>query len=194
MLGELSVHNLALIEDVRMAACDQQQARQRAGEYDARRGPRRDNPPGGGRDASSGEEDVVAGAAMTQFDVKTTARNQFVEITGQVRDAIAASGVKSGLCVVYCPHTTAAVTVNENADPDVVHDMLLYLNKAVPQHQGGFRHAEGNSDSHIKASLVGPSVTLLLDGGDVVLGRWQGVYFCEFDGPRMRTVMVQVLG
>ena len=131
---------------------------------------------------------------MTRFDVKTTARNQFVEITGQVRDAIAASGVKSGLCVVYCPHTTAAITVNENADPDVVHDMLLYLNKSIPQHQGGFRHGEGNSDSHIKASLVGPSVTLLVDGGDVVLGRWQGVYFCEFDGPRTRTVMVRVVG
>jgi secondary thiamine-phosphate synthase enzyme len=131
---------------------------------------------------------------MTRFEVKTTARNQLAEITDQVRDAIATSGVKSGLCVVYCPHTTAAITVNENADPDVVHDMLLYLNKAVPQHQGGFRHGEGNSDSHIKASLVGPSVSLLVDGGDVVLGRWQGVYFCEFDGPRTRTVMVQVVG
>jgi secondary thiamine-phosphate synthase enzyme len=99
---------------------------------------------------------------MTRFEVKTTARNQLAEITDQVRDAIATSGVKSGLCVVYCPHTTAAITVNENADPDVVHDMLLYLNKAVPQHQGGFRHGEGNSDSHIKASLIGPSVTLVL--------------------------------
>lgn len=130
---------------------------------------------------------------MTRFEVKTTARNQLTEITDQVRDAIAKSGVKSGLCVVYCPHTTAAITVNENADPDVVHDMLLYLNKAVPQHHAGFRHGEGNSDSHIKASLVGPSVTLLVDAGDVVLGRWQGVYFCEFDGPRTRTVMVQVV-
>ena len=131
---------------------------------------------------------------MTKFEVKTTARNQFVEVTDRVRDAIAQSGIKSGLCVVYCPHTTAAVTVNENADPDVVHDMLLYLNNAIPQHQGGFRHAEGNSDSHIKASLIGPCVTLLVDAGDVVLGRWQGVYFCEFDGPRTRTVMVQVVG
>jgi len=131
---------------------------------------------------------------MTRFEVTTTARNQLVEITDRVRDAITASGVKSGLCVVYCPHTTAAITVNENADPDVVHDVLLHLNKSIPQHQGGFRHGEGNSDSHIKASLVGPSVTLLVDDGDVVLGRWQGVYFCEFDGPRTRTVMVQVVG
>ena len=131
---------------------------------------------------------------MTEFQVKTFAHNQLLEVTEEVRAAVTASGVRTGLCVVYCPHTTAAITVNENADPDVVHDMLLYLNKAVPQHQGGFRHGEGNSDSHIKASLVGPSVSLLVDGGDVVLGRWQGVYFCEFDGPRTRTVMVQVVG
>ena len=131
---------------------------------------------------------------MTRFEVRTTARNQFVEITDRVRDAVVQAGAKSGLCVVYCPHTTAAITVNENADPDVVHDMLLYLNRTVPQQQTGFRHGEGNSDSHIKASLVGPSVTLIVDGGDIVLGRWQGVYFCEFDGPRTRTVMVQVLG
>jgi len=131
---------------------------------------------------------------MTRFNLKTTARNQLVEITDRVRDAVRASRVKSGLCVVYCPHTTAAITVNENADPDVVHDMLLYLNKAVPKDQPGFRHGEGNSDSHIKASLVGPSVTLLVDGGEIVLGRWQGVYFCEFDGPRTREVVVQVVG
>ena len=131
---------------------------------------------------------------MTEFTVKTSARNQFVEITGQVRDAIIASKVSSGLCVVYCPHTTAAITVNENADPDVVHDMLLHLNRTIPKDQSGFRHGEGNSDSHLKASLVGPSVTLVVNDGDVVLGRWQGVYFCEFDGPRTRTVMVQVVG
>lgn len=131
---------------------------------------------------------------MTEFQVKTFARNQFVEITDEVRAAVTASGARSGLCVVYCPHTTAAITVNENADPDVVHDMLLYLNRTIPKDQSGFRHGEGNCDSHIKASLVGPSVTLVIDGGDVVLGRWQGVYFCEFDGPRTRTVVVQVVG
>jgi secondary thiamine-phosphate synthase enzyme len=131
---------------------------------------------------------------MTKFSVKTSARNQFVEITDDVRRAVLASDVKSGFCVVYCPHTTAAITVNENADPDVVHDMLLNLNKSIPQHQPGFRHAEGNSDSHIKASLVGPSVTLIIDKGDIVLGRWQGVYFCEFDGPRTREVIAQIIG
>ncbi len=131
---------------------------------------------------------------MTEFQLKTTARNQFVEITDQVREAVAASGVKTGFCVVYCPHTTAAITVNENADPDVVHDMLLYLNRTIPKDQPGFRHGEGNSDSHIKASLVGPSVTLVIDGGDMILGRWQGVYFCEFDGPWTRQVMVQIVG
>lgn len=131
---------------------------------------------------------------MTEFEVRTTARNQFVEITDQVRDAVATSGVKTGFCVVYCPHTTAAITINENADPDVVHDMLLYLDRTIPQRQTGFRHGEGNSDSHIKASLVGSSATLIVDDGDIVLGRWQGVYFCEFDGPRTRKVYVQVVG
>lgn len=131
---------------------------------------------------------------MTEFDIRTSARNEFVEVTDRVQEVVAAAGIKDGLCVVYCPHTTAAITVNENADPDVVRDMLLYLNGTVPQHQPGFRHAEGNSDSHIKASLVGPSVTLIVSGGDVVLGRWQGIYFCEFDGPRTRRVQVQVLG
>jgi secondary thiamine-phosphate synthase enzyme len=95
---------------------------------------------------------------------------------------------------VYCPHTTAAVTIQENADPDVVRDMLLWLNAAVPKDVPGFRHAEGNSDSHIKASLVGPSVMIPIDNGELVFGTWQGVYFCEFDGPRSRSVVVQVAG
>jgi len=131
---------------------------------------------------------------MMQFEVRTTTRNQFVEITDHVRQAVAKSGVQSGMCVVYCPHTTAAITINENADPDVVHDMLLYLDRTIPQRQSGFRHGEGNSDSHIKASLVGSSATLIIDDGELVLGRWQGVYFCEFDGPRTRQVMVQIVG
>jgi secondary thiamine-phosphate synthase enzyme len=132
--------------------------------------------------------------AMDTFQVQTRERNELVEITAHVRHALRRKGVRSGVCVVYCPHTTAAITVNENADPDVVHDMLAHLNRAVPQHQPDFRHGEGNSDSHIKASLVGPSVTLLIEGGDLILGRWQGVYFCEFDGPRTREVVVQVVG
>ena len=131
---------------------------------------------------------------MDTFDLPTKQRNQLVEITDRVRQALRQSGVSQGTCVVYCPHTTAAITINENADPDVVHDMLLWLHRAVPKDQSGFRHGEGNSDSHIKASLVGSSVTLLVEDGDLVLGRWQGVYFCEFDGPRTRTVHVQILG
>jgi secondary thiamine-phosphate synthase enzyme len=129
---------------------------------------------------------------MHAFEVVTRARTEMVEITDLVRAAVQAAGAREGLCVVYCPHTTAAITVNENADPDVVHDLLLWYNRAVPHEQPGFRHAEGNSDAHIKATLVGPSVTLLVADGRPVLGRWQGVYFCEFDGPRKRTVHVQV--
>jgi secondary thiamine-phosphate synthase enzyme len=131
---------------------------------------------------------------MHTFEVVTRARTEMVEITDLVRAAVQAAGTREGLCFVYCPHTTAAITVNENADPDVVHDLLLWYNRTVPHEQPGFRHAEGNSDAHIKATLVGPSVTLLVADGRPVLGRWQGVYFCEFDGPRKRTVHVQCVG
>jgi secondary thiamine-phosphate synthase enzyme len=131
---------------------------------------------------------------VTTFQIQTLDRNQFIDITEKVRAVVRRNGLREGMCTVYCPHTTAAVTINENADPDVVHDMLLHLDRTVPQQQSGFRHGERNSDSHIKASLVGPSVTLLVDKGDLVLGRWQGVFFCEFDGPRMRNVHVQTIG
>jgi secondary thiamine-phosphate synthase enzyme len=131
---------------------------------------------------------------METFEVRTRQRSEFVDITESVRQALRRRGLKEGICVVYCPHTTAAITVNENADPDVVHDMLAWLGRAIPQEQRDFRHAEGNSDSHLKASLIGPSVTLVIENGDIVLGRWQGVYFCEFDGPRARTVQVQFVG
>ena len=131
---------------------------------------------------------------MTQFEVRTGSRNEMVEVTAQVRKAIRDSGVKSGICLVYSPHTTAGVTINENADPDVVHDLLLWYGRQVPKEQPGFRHGEGNSDSHIKTTLVGPGVTLPVEGGAPVLGTWQGIFLCEFDGPRTRTVMVQVVG
>ena len=131
---------------------------------------------------------------MQTFTVRTQQRNEFVEITELVRTALREQGVISGACIVYCPHTTAAITINENADPDVVHDMLLWLDRVIPQRQPGFQHGEGNSDSHLKASLVGSSATVLVENGELVLGRWQGVYFCEFDGPRTRNVHVQVLG
>ena len=131
---------------------------------------------------------------MQSFTVKTGRRNEFVEITDEVRRAVRDSGLTSGACVVYCPHTTAGVTVQENADPDVVHDILLWLNQHIPKDLPGFRHAEGNSDSHLKSSLIGVSVTILVENGDLVLGTWQGIYFCEFDGPRTRTVQVQTIG
>ena len=130
---------------------------------------------------------------MDTFPVQTRRRNEFVNITEQVREALGKSGIVNGFGVVYCPHTTAAITINEAYDPDVVHDMLLWLERQVPHEQPGFRHGEGNSDSHIKASLVGSSATVLISGGELVLGRWQGVFFCEFDGPRSRKVHLQWL-
>jgi secondary thiamine-phosphate synthase enzyme len=131
---------------------------------------------------------------MHRFQVRTARRTEFVEVTDAVRRAVADSGVTDGLCVVFVPHTTAAVTVQENADPDVVHDLLLWLNRHIPKDVPGFRHTEGNSDSHLKASLVGPSVTLVVADGSPLFGTWQGVYLCEFDGPRTRDVVVRVLG
>ena len=131
---------------------------------------------------------------MERFKVRTDQRNQFVEITREVQDCAGRSGIVRGICIVYSLHTTAGITINENADPDVVHDMLLFLNKTIPQHQPGFRHAEGNSDSHLKTSFVGTSATVIIEDGQLQLGRWQGIYLCEFDGPRTREVLVQTVG
>jgi secondary thiamine-phosphate synthase enzyme len=131
---------------------------------------------------------------MRSFRVTTRERTAFVEITDRVRGAVRASGLRSGAVLVYCPHTTAGVTVQENADPDVVHDLLLWLNGHIPKNLPGFRHAEGNSDAHLKSALVGTSVLVPVEAADLVLGTWQGVYFCEFDGPRERTVQVQTIG
>ncbi|MFO1020820.1 MAG: secondary thiamine-phosphate synthase enzyme YjbQ [Planctomycetales bacterium] len=131
---------------------------------------------------------------MQTFDVQTRERDQFVEITDRVRDVVTASQIREGSVTVYVPHTTAGVTINENADPDVVHDMLLTLKRLVPKDATGYRHGEGNSDSHVKASMMGSSATVLIDNGQLVLGVWQGIYFCEFDGPRRRQVHVQVRG
>jgi secondary thiamine-phosphate synthase enzyme len=128
---------------------------------------------------------------MDTLSVQTRQRNEFVDITEPVRDSLRRGGVRDGLGIVYCPHTTAAITINEHADPDVVHDVLLWLERAVPHRQEGFRHDEGNSDSHIKASLIGSSATVIVANGNLVLGTWQGVFFCEFDGPRRRTVHVR---
>jgi len=128
------------------------------------------------------------------FEYKlSTPKENFYNITPQIREAVAKSGVISGIAVVYCPHTTAGITINENADPDVVHDLLIGLNKAFPD-RSEFRHGEGNSAAHLKASTMGSSATIIIESGKPLLGIWQGVYFCEFDPPRSRTFYVKVLG
>ena len=119
-------------------------------------------------------------------------RNSWTDVTARVRDALRESGVQNGLCVVYCPHTTAGITINENADPDVVRDLIFALEKTYPD-RAEFRHSEGNSASHLKASVIGSSVTLIIREGRLLLGTWQGIYFCEFDGPRTRRFFVEVL-
>jgi len=131
---------------------------------------------------------------MKAMSLRTQRRNEFLDITHEVSKAVSESGQTEGVAVVYVPHTTAGVTINENADPSVVHDILLTLEELVPHLRSGYRHSEGNSDSHVKASVVGPSVTIPFEGGRLQLGTWQGVYFCEFDGPRYRHFMVQVVG
>jgi secondary thiamine-phosphate synthase enzyme len=128
---------------------------------------------------------------VRSFEVSTSSRSQMVDITAKVREAVKQAGAGEGICVICVPHTTAGITVNESADPAVAADILEHLEKLVPQ--GRYRHREGNADSHIKASLMGFSLTLILAGGEPVLGTWQGVFLCEFDGPRKRRVMVRVI-
>jgi secondary thiamine-phosphate synthase enzyme len=116
----------------------------------------------------------------------------FYDITAQVREAVAKSKAESGIAVVYCPHTTAGITINENADPDVTHDLLIGLDKAFPD-RSEFRHGEGNSSAHLKASAMGSSATVIIESGKLLLGTWQGIYFCEFDPPRERKFFVKVV-
>jgi secondary thiamine-phosphate synthase enzyme len=132
---------------------------------------------------------------LPPLEVPTRGTTDLVEITAPIRAALRAAGIDSGTVVVYVPHTTAGVTVQENADPDVRTDLLLALENAIPAEpaRGTFRHAEGNSPAHVKASLVGSSATLIVDEGDLVLGTWQGVFLCEFDGPRTRKVLLKVV-
>ena len=132
---------------------------------------------------------------VVRLEVRTTAAGQLVEITAQVREAIRTSAIADGTAVIWCAHTTAGITVQENADPDVARDLLLALENAVPPRaaRGAYRHGEGNSDAHVKAALVGTSVTLIVERGAPVLGTWQGIFLCEFDGPRVRTVAVKVV-
>jgi secondary thiamine-phosphate synthase enzyme len=129
-----------------------------------------------------------------EFRVSTRSRNEMIDITEQVGAVVREAGIRNGDVVVFCPHTTAAITINENADPSVVHDVLLALDEIVPRSNPGFRHDEGNSDAHTKSSLVGCSEQVLVKDGGLVLGTWQAIYFCEFDGPRSRRVIVQVRG
>ena len=121
----------------------------------------------------------------------STGKSDFYNITPQVREAVTKSGVTDGIVVVFCPHTTAGITINENADPDVVHDLLLGLEKAFPD-RAEFRHGEGNSTAHLKASTIGSSANVIIEKGKLVLGTWQGIYFCEFDPPRNRTFYVKL--
>lgn len=125
--------------------------------------------------------------------VATRERSQILDITPRVEAMVRKSNVKSGLCLVFVPHTTAAVSINENADPDVKHDLLQKLSDMIPKQENFYQHAEGNSDSHLKTILTGPSVTLIIEAGRLILGQWQGIYFCEFDGPRTRTFHVKII-
>ncbi len=126
------------------------------------------------------------------LDVKTQNQTQLIDITTKVEDAVRSKGFKEGLCMVYCPHTTGAITINESADPSVKEDILMILNQVVPW-KAGYRHAEGNSPAHVKSTLVGASELITVEGGRLVLGTWQGIFFCEFDGPRNRKVHVRFI-
>jgi len=126
------------------------------------------------------------------FQVTTSMQTELIDITQSVREAVRKTGVENGICIVFIPHTTAAVTINENADPSVAHDIVMELNKIIP-FKDRYHHSEGNSPAHIKASLVGCSEIVLVELGKLVLGTWQGIFFCEFDGPRNRKVHVKVV-
>lgn len=128
-----------------------------------------------------------------RLNVKTTAHTQMLDVTAQIQKAVTDSGVRDGICTVFVPHTTAAVTINENADPDVVRDFTTEINKIVPW-EDGYHHMEGNSAAHLKSSMIGFSEQVIIEDGRLVLGVWQGIYFCEYDGPRNRKLMVKIQG
>ena len=127
----------------------------------------------------------------TTLEVRTGSKTELIDITSRIQEVVADSGVTEGLCHVFVPHTTAGVTINENADPSVKADMLMVLNKVISD-QEPYRHGEGNSPAHIKATLTGPQLTVFVSRGRLLLGTWQGIYFCEFDGPRHRRLFVKV--
>lgn len=129
---------------------------------------------------------------LVELEVRSNRRAEMIDITDRVQEAVQRAGVEDGVCHVFVPHTTAGLTINENADPTVVQDILATLERLVPW-EGSYRHAEGNSAAHVKASLMGSSLTVLVEKGNLQLGTWQGIFFCEFDGPRRRRVWVKVL-
>jgi len=130
---------------------------------------------------------------METFEVHTTRREELIRLTSALQELVDARGWRDGALVVFCPHTTAGLTVNEDADPDVAADMVAAMGRLLPR-DAGYRHVEGNSDAHIKATLVGPSLTLIVAAGRIMLGTWQGIFLCEWDGPRNRKVWAQWLG
>lgn len=129
---------------------------------------------------------------MEKLNLKTGKRVELIDITQEVQDIVSKAKIKDGLCVVFCPHTTAGLTINENADPSVRKDLVDVLNRLVPE-GAGYAHSEGNADSHMKSSLFGSSLNIFVEAGNLCLGRWQGIYFCESDGPRQRQVWIKLL-
>ncbi|MEZ0535724.1 secondary thiamine-phosphate synthase enzyme YjbQ [Caldicellulosiruptoraceae bacterium PP1] len=128
-----------------------------------------------------------------EFEIRTKERTDFIEITNKIKEIVRQSAIKNGIVTIFIPHTTAGVTINEHADPDVIDDLKEYFEKLVPKNNA-FKHSEGNSDAHIKASIIGSSVQVLLNQGELCLGTWQGIFFCEFDGPRKRKVYMMIKG
>lgn len=129
---------------------------------------------------------------MEKINIRTTKRIELIDITGEIQGIVAKAKIKNGVCFVFCPHTTAGLTINENADPSVKSDMANTLNKLVPEN-ADYAHSEGNSDSHIKSSLLGASLTIFIENGQLALGTWQGIFFCESDGPRSREIWVKII-
>ena len=129
---------------------------------------------------------------MQKISVRTSERTELIDITGEIQDIVAKNNIKEGVCLVFCPHTTAGLTINENADPSVRKDITNALNKLVPEN-AGYAHSEGNADSHIKSSLFGASLTIFVRDGQLAFGTWQGIYFCESDGPRLREIWVKLI-
>ena len=127
-----------------------------------------------------------------KFTVPTHSRTELIDITGQIQQIITENNIRSGICQIFIPHTTAGITINENADPSVVHDILMEINKVIPFNDH-YHHLEGNSAAHIKSTLFSPSLAVIIENGSLMLGTWQGIYFCEFDGPRHRKVWVKII-